>query len=75
VLLALGEAKWQEPMGAGHLARLQRVRELLARSGQPGAGTARLLCFGTTEPSEQLHAAASRGKVQLIGLADLYGRS
>jgi AAA+ ATPase superfamily predicted ATPase len=75
VLLALGEAKWQEPMGAGHLARLQRVRDLLARSGQPGAGTARLLCFGTTEPSEQLHAAASRGEVQLIGLADLYGRS
>ncbi len=75
VLLALGEAKWQEPMGAGHLARLQRVRELLARSGQPGAGTARLLCFGSTEPFEQLHVAASRGEVQLIGLADLYGRS
>lgn len=61
-------------MGAGHLARLQRVRELLARSGQPDAGTARLLCF-TREPCEQLHAAASRGEVQLIGLADLYGRS
>jgi hypothetical protein len=74
VLLALGEAKWQEPMGAGHLARLRRVRELLARRGQPGAETARLLCFGTTEPSEQLRMAASRGEVQLIGLADLYER-
>lgn len=28
VLLAIGEATWAETLGAGHLARLQRVREL-----------------------------------------------
>jgi len=32
------------------------------------------LCFGTTEPTEQLRAAASRGEVQIIGVADPYGR-
>jgi hypothetical protein len=72
VLLAIGEAKWAEPMGSGHLARLQRVRELLIRNGQPGAQTARLLCFGGAEPSGQLRRAAAAGQVRLVGLADLY---
>jgi DNA-binding transcriptional ArsR family regulator len=72
VLLAIGEAKWQEPMGSGHLARLERVRELLVRNGHPGARTARLLCFGGAEPSGQLRRAAAAGKVRLIGLDDLY---
>jgi uncharacterized protein len=71
-LLAIGEAKWAEPMGAGHLARLQRVRELLVRNGQPGAQTARLLCFGAAEPSGQLRQAAAAEEVRLIGLDDLY---
>ncbi|HEV2372954.1 MAG TPA: ATP-binding protein [Streptosporangiaceae bacterium] len=72
-LLAIGEAKWAEPLGAGHLARLQRVRELLTRNGQPGAWTARLLCFGSVSPSEQLRRAAAAGDVRLVGLDDLYG--
>jgi hypothetical protein len=72
ILLAIGEAKWAEPMGVGHLARLQRVRELLVRNGQPGAQTARLLCFGGAKPSAQLRHAASEGEVRLIGLDDLY---
>jgi uncharacterized protein len=59
-------------MGAGHLARLLRVRELLARSGQPGAETARLLCFSGAEPSGQLRAAAAEGAARFIGLDDLY---
>jgi hypothetical protein len=54
------------------LARPARVRELLARSGQPGAETARLLCFGGTEPSGQLRAAVAEGAARFIGLADLY---
>jgi uncharacterized protein len=72
ILLALGEAKWREPMGIGHLDRLRRVRDLLIRADQPGATTARLLCFGSAKPSEQLRAAAAAGEVQLIGLPDLY---
>jgi hypothetical protein len=72
ILLAIGEAKWAETMGTGHLARLQRVRELLIRNGQPGAQTARLLCFSTAEPSGQLRRASEAGKVRLVGLDDLY---
>jgi uncharacterized protein len=73
VLLAVGEAKWQEALGAGHLARLQRVRELLVRNGQPGAQSARLLCFGGAEPSGQLRRTAAAGEVRLVGLGELYG--
>jgi hypothetical protein len=72
VLLAIGEAKWAETVGMGHLARLRRVKDLLLRAGQPGAETARLLLFGSTEPSAQLRAAAAAGEAQLIGLHDLY---
>ena len=64
-------AKWQEPMGAGQLALLQRVRELLVRNRQPAAETARLLCFGGAEPSGQLRRAADAGEVRLIGLDEL----
>jgi hypothetical protein len=72
VLLAIGEAKWAETIGLGHLARLRRVQDLLVRAGQPGAETARLLLFGSTEPSQQLRTLAADGDVQLIGLSDLY---
>lgn len=72
VLLAIGEAKWTETIGMGHLARLQRIRDLLVRSGQPGAESARLLLFGSTEPSPQLRTSAADGDVQLVGLNDLY---
>jgi hypothetical protein len=59
-------------MGSGHLARLQRVRELLVRNGQPGSRTARLLCFGGAEASGQLRRDATAGQVRLVGLDDLY---
>ncbi|HEY1703416.1 MAG TPA: ATP-binding protein [Trebonia sp.] len=72
VLLAIGEAKWAETIGMKHLARLQHIRELLIRSGQAGADTARLLLFGGTEPAAQIRAAAEDGNVQFIGLSDLY---
>ena len=72
VLLAIGEAKWAETIGMGHLARLKRIRDLLIRSGQPGAESAQLLLFGGTEPSPQLRTSAADGDVQIIGLNDLY---
>ncbi len=72
VLLAIGEAKWAETIGMGHLARLRRIRDLLVRAGRPGAETARLLLFGSSEPSSQLRTPAADGDVQLIGLNDLY---
>jgi AAA+ ATPase superfamily predicted ATPase len=72
-LLAIGEAKWGEPMGAGHLDRLRRIRTLLVAQGRPGAETARLLCFGGAGFSDDLiQAAGQDGDVRLIGPADLY---
>lgn len=72
VLLAIGEAKWAETIGMGHLGRLQRIKDLLVRAGQPGADTARLLLFGSSAPTPQLRARAAAGEVQVIGLGDLY---
>jgi uncharacterized protein len=72
VLLAIGEAKWAEPIGMGHLARLRRIKELLTRAGQPGAETAQLFLFGAAEPSPRLRGPAADGDVQLIGLYELY---
>ena len=72
VLLAIGEAKWAETIGMGHLARLRRIKELLTRAGQPGAETAELLLFGAAEPSPQLRTPVADGDFQLIGLHELY---
>lgn len=72
VLLAIGEAKWAETLGSGHLERLRRIRDLLVRAGQPGADTARLLLFGGREPSPQLRDLATEGEVEFVGLEDLY---
>jgi AAA+ ATPase superfamily predicted ATPase len=72
-LLAIGEAKWQEPMGAGHLTRLQRIRDLLIHTGHPGAETAKLLCFSAADFSPQLRQAHTNGDVILIGLNEIYG--
>jgi AAA+ ATPase superfamily predicted ATPase len=72
VLLGLGEATWQEPMGVGHLDRLKRVQQLLIAAGHPGAESAKLFCFSAAEPSAQLRNAAAAGDVQFVGLNDLY---
>jgi AAA+ ATPase superfamily predicted ATPase len=72
-LLAIGEAKWNETMGTGHLDRLRRIRELLRkRSGTDAAGT-RLLCFSGAGFSDGLRAAAGADpSVQLVDLERLY---
>jgi hypothetical protein len=72
VLLTLVEAKWAKTAGLGRLARLRRIRELLVRSGQPGAEAARLLLFRQRRTLPQFRAAAAKGDVQLTGLSDIY---
>jgi len=72
ILLAIGEAKWAETIGMGHVARLRRIRELLVRAGQPGAEAAELLLFGAASPSPQLRDAVANGDARFIGLDDLY---
>lgn len=73
-ILAIGEVKWGERMGAGHLDRLRRIRELLAAQGRPGAGTAKLVCYGGAGFSEELtETAALDDGIVLVGVGRLYG--
>ncbi|MGH3300859.1 MAG: ATP-binding protein [Streptosporangiaceae bacterium] len=73
VLLAIGEAKWQETMTTGHLKRLEHIRDLLQASGKPGAEGSRLLLFSGTGFSDALTRRAENDPtVQLIGLERLY---
>jgi uncharacterized protein len=73
VLLAIGEAKWQETMSASHLKRLEHIRELLAAKGDPRAQDTRLFLFGGAGFSDALiQRAATDPSVQLIGLDRLY---
>jgi hypothetical protein len=72
-LLAIGEAKWHEAMGIGHLERLRHIRSLLTAQGRHGAATARLLCFsGAGFTAELADEAARSGDIRLLTPADLY---
>ena len=72
-ILAIGEAKWHETMGLGHLERLRHIRGLLTVQGRPGAATARLLCFSGAGFTAELEDESARsGDVRLLAAADLY---
>ncbi len=73
LLLAIGEANWQEVISGRHLTRLERIRELLAVKGEAGALGARLLLFSGAGFSDALvQRAATDPSIQLIGLDRLY---
>ncbi|WP_406284337.1 ATP-binding protein [Embleya sp. NBC_00896] len=75
-LLAIGEAKWGERMGVGHLDRLRRIRTIVRGRADLDAAAARLVCFGGAGFSNQLRAAAEEDDdVVLVDVADLYRRS
>lgn len=72
-LLAIGEAKWNYEMGRAHLERLERIRELLKKSGKFDTSHTRLMCVSGSGFNEPLRiAAAARDDVLLIGLDELY---
>jgi AAA+ ATPase superfamily predicted ATPase len=72
-LLAIGEVKWGDVMGLGHLERLRRIRELLTRQGRWGAETAKLACFAAQGFADDLVAAAEdQDDIVLVTPADLY---
>jgi uncharacterized protein len=71
-LLAIGEAKWGDVMGLGHLERLRHVRELLARNAKFDTRATRIICFSGAGFAADLIAAASAGDVDLVGLEELY---
>ena len=72
-LLAIGEAKWNDVIGLGHLRRLERIRTLLrARNGVQAADT-HLLCFSGAGFTDELRTLAERDPaIQLIDLDRLY---
>ncbi|WP_226899699.1 ATP-binding protein [Nonomuraea phyllanthi] len=69
-VLCLGEAKWGEVMGSGHVERLRRVRDLLSQRGYDTRST-RLACFSTAGFTPDL-LASSRDEVILAGPELLY---
>jgi uncharacterized protein len=71
-LLAIGEAKWNDVMGLGHLERLDRLRRLLQAKENLNASGTRLICFSAAGFTDHLWRRARQGEVDLIGLADLY---
>lgn len=68
-LLSLGEAKWGEVMGARHVDRLRRARDLLAARGYDTRDTV-LACYSGAgfEPG----LADSGDRVRTVGLDDIY---
>lgn len=71
-LLAVGEAKWGETMGLGHLGRLRRIRDLAASTDKYDTTGTRLVCYSGAGFTEDLVQEAVHGHVELISLADLY---
>jgi uncharacterized protein len=74
-LLAIGEAKWNEVMDGRHLARLSRIRDLIAGIEKYDTSQTRLICFSGAGFTSELVNAASRGEVELVGLDELYGQA
>ncbi|MEV0299291.1 ATP-binding protein [Nocardia sp. NPDC050710] len=69
-LLSIGEAKWNEVMGMGHLDRLHRIRDLL--SSKFDTSHTKLACYSAAGFSPALKAAANQDDVLLIDLDQLY---
>jgi uncharacterized protein len=74
-VLSLGEAKWGEIMGMGHLRRLQRAAGLLA-ARKYDTRDAILACYGAAGFDPELREQADRdpSRIRLIGPEDLYRR-
>lgn len=68
-ILSLGEAKWGEPMGARHVDRLRRARDLLAGRGYDTRDTV-LTCYGGARFDPDPSSPGDR--VRTVGLDDRY---
>ena len=71
VLLSLGEAKWDQVMGLGHLERLRRAVALLAERGVDTSAV-RLACYSGAGFTDELRGEGERGGVVLVDLRRLY---
>jgi uncharacterized protein len=73
-LIAIGEAKWGDTVGLGHVDRLRRIRALLTAQERHGAATAKLVCFSATGFTAELtDTAAAADDLVLVGPGRLYG--
>jgi hypothetical protein len=71
-LLSLGEAKWGEVMGLGHLDRLRRARDLLSVKGHHAADAV-LACYsGAGFTAELTDFTANDRHVLLVDLTRLF---
>ncbi|WP_308169635.1 AAA family ATPase [Acrocarpospora catenulata] len=71
-LLAIGEVKWGDTMGQGHLDRLRHISQLVTANDRYDTSATRLVCFSAAGFTPDLLAARDRGEVDLVGLSDLY---
>ncbi|MEV7013055.1 hypothetical protein [Streptosporangium sp. NPDC051022] len=71
-LLAIGEVKWEETMGTGHLERLRRIRDLIGRSDRCDTSRTRLVCYSGSGFTTELLQTADHGDVDLVSLDHLY---
>lgn len=72
-LLAIGEAKWNDTMGLGHLRRLEHIRGLLQSRVGVRADRTRLVCFSGAGFTDDLRIrAAQDATIQLVDLERLY---
>jgi len=72
-ILSLGEVKWGERMGHGHINRLTQARDLLAAKGFDVRNTV-LACYSGTGFTDELRAEA-RSDIALVGLDQIYRMS
>lgn len=73
-LLAIGEAKWNDVMGVGHLDRLRHIRVVVSAGGRYDTGGTRLICFsGAGFTPDLVEQAATDPQVRLVGLDRIYG--
>ncbi|MCP2291864.1 hypothetical protein APR08_004803 [Nocardia amikacinitolerans] len=70
-LLSIGEAKWNDTMGLGHLDRLRRIRDLL--SAKFDTSRTRLACYSGADFMPALTEAAAAEDVVLVDSNTLYG--
>jgi uncharacterized protein len=72
-LLAIGEAKWSDVMGLGHLRRLEHIRDLLrARDGVRAERTRLFLFSGAGFTDDLRRLAETDPSIQLIDAVRLY---
>ncbi|MFE3545997.1 ATP-binding protein [Nocardia sp. NPDC059177] len=72
-LLAIGEAKWNDTIGAAHIDRLRTIRETITANGKFDTAHTRLLLFSGAGFNDKARAAAAEtGDLVLVDLATLY---